>query len=162
MACFAELHACVWGGGDMCCRVAVLLRWGYWECCSRKIQAFSKCTQHPFTSQTRAPRRSWKVTFHRVLRGFPRRAGALVRDTFTLPPLKKKKKKMELTKHLLEGLDPHRKQAVNGVRPPPPTEAAKRPATPATLWEPAVGRPRRGGESNMSDLGWRFASLLWK
>lgn len=62
-----HLHVCVWGRGDKWCRVAVSLRCGYRERCSRKIQAFSTLREHHVPLHTRAPRRSWKVTFHRVL-----------------------------------------------------------------------------------------------
>lgn len=97
---------CVLGRGDSGCRVAALLQGGYWACCSRKIQAFSRRTELPVPLQTREPRRSWKVTFHRVPCGFLRGAGAPARDTLTPPP-----QMMGLTQHLLEGPYLQRKQA---------------------------------------------------
>lgn len=77
---------CVYGaGGDVGCRVAVSLRCGYWERCSRKIQAFSKLTEHYVPLQTRAPRRSWKLTLNCVLHGVSCREGGPVGDFHTSP-----------------------------------------------------------------------------
>lgn len=139
---------CVLGRGDSGCRVAALLQWGYWACCSRKIQAFSKRTELPVPLQTREPRRSWKVTFHRVPCGFLRGAGAPARDTLTppSPPPQNDGTNPAPARGAIsaEKTSPPPPMVCSPPPAMPPAQAPKRPAAPETLGAPAVGRPSRG------------------
>lgn len=132
---------CVLGGGDVGWRVAV--RCG--EVTGRVVQGDPGLSQthreHRGPPQTRAPRTSWKATFHHVLRGFPRRAGAPVGETFTcLSPFQK-----DGANHApVRRLDQLRKQdPLSGVADPSPKPQSvrrhPRPSGPLHWAGPAEG-----------------------
>lgn len=129
---------------------------GSLRCCSGvtgrvapgRSRPFPNVRSSPSPLQTREPRRSWKVTFHRVPCGFLRGAGAPARDTLTPPSPHPQN----------DGTNPApARGAISAEKtsPPPPmvcspppamppAQAPKRPAAPETLGAPAVGRPSRG------------------
>lgn len=125
----------------------------------RKIQAFPNLTQYPVSPQTREPCRNWKATFHPVLRGFPRPAGAPVGATFTYPS--------PLFKDGIDQAPVRMTRSAEKTRPyewcapslPRPQSVRGKPKDPLG---PCIGQAQADGLKQNIRSGWGFGNTVWK